>query len=145
MVLGVLCILIGLVVVYFSTPRQLAPVNSQTAVPEGWQAYSVKGLYFNHPASYAVATKEQNPGQSVITVQASGQDRRLAIFKLSDFKGGGPTWVFPDFNDRAGEYLPSDAAEELTKGEFGVWLFYAAGDEAAKAELHAIFDTIKTN
>ena len=90
-----------------------------------------------------MATKVENPGQSVITVQADRGDRRMAIFKLTDFPSGGPTWVFPKFSNQAHDWLPAEPTEELTVGGYGVWLFYPVGDEAAKAELHAILDTIK--
>ncbi|MSU75626.1 MAG: hypothetical protein EXS55_03875 [Candidatus Magasanikbacteria bacterium] len=150
---AIVAIIIVAVMYFYGLPKNLkssnstTPNNSVLGSPNlaGWQAYSIKGLYFKHPASYAVATKNENPGQSVITVQATGQNRRMVIFKVSDFKNGEPTWVFPEPNEKSRQYLPSTPTEELITSEFGVWLFYATGDEAAKIELHAIFDSLQTN
>lgn len=144
-------IIAAIIAAYYSYYRRsnIAPLYSPSMnIPASWKIFNSSiEVDVYHPADYSVQEREYDKNVKILTLVGRGNEKRVAIFKQSDFTNSRPVWVFPEFSAKSHQYLPIDPQEELVKGPsnnlYGVWLFYEPDDAAAKQELHQIIDTLR--
>lgn len=142
----IVAIFVGFGVYYWQTPQKNMVDDSNVVVQapvitSDLQEYSTDSYSLRYSSDYKIV--EPIVPFPALNIEKAG-NKRLEVFKMTDFPGGRP-WGFTgeETQEEIDSYVPR---ERLTVGvsdkAYDVWLFYGAGDDQTKAELHAIFDSI---
>jgi hypothetical protein len=108
------------------------------APDQTWPTYSSKNLTLQYPADFEVVKATS----SFPALTIKGSTGKIEIFRLADFDGKREV-------GRDDESLPKEtllvgtALEDSSIQPYDAWLYYGAGDNAAKATLKAIAASVK--
>lgn len=123
-----------------------APAAPETKVIDlsTWHDYVSADYSLKYPGYYTV----EQPTASFKATVVRGNNGRVEVFKMKDFGGDRPFGMEPEntgvSQQEIDSYVPKQSVTATgTKGTYDVWLFYGKDDAAAKAEVEAIYRSIK--
>ncbi|MFA5184976.1 MAG: hypothetical protein WC551_00620 [Patescibacteria group bacterium] len=127
-----------------STVTQSVTVQAPAFDTSSWKDFSSADFLLKYPANFKV----ELPSASFKATVVRGTNARVEIFKMKDFGGDRPFGFEPDSGPvnqhQLDGYVPKQAVTATgTRGTYDVWLYYGQDDAAAKAEVQAIYESIK--
>jgi len=136
-----------------TTIKTLQALAKKVALPASvpsntvWDTYASPNISLQYPDGYSVVK-----ATAAFPVLAIKSDRgMIEIFRMKDFPGGDRPFGFADANVTQAEldnYIPKEFKSAPNPADpkivpYSVWVYYTAGDEAAKAVLDQAVASIK--
>ena len=103
-----------------------------------WLEYSSKNIALQYPSGFTL----QKATSAFPALTISGPEGKIEIFRMADFGGKRPVGSGNDVLPKE-SLLVGTAPEDSRIQPYDAWLYYDAGDDAAKAELEAIAASVK--